>query len=305
VEIKTVAVAGGSGFIGGAIARRLARIQSLRVRVITRNPNHARARNGAADNIEFTAGDLTDPVSLERALDGAGAIINAAQFDGYPVENPSRGLTFERVDYGGTVALLEAAKKAGAACFVYISGAAADENSAHPAFRAKGRAERAIRESGLSFTILRPALVYGPEDRVINAIASALRFTPVMLSPGTGRQRLQPVLAGDIAACVALAVSGRGRGGAFDIGGPELMTFDDLLRLVMEITGRRRPIVHVPENMMRLAGAIAERLPGALFSRDAAGFLVADSPIDNGPLLQEFQIRLTAPREGMAYLARN
>src|ERR1700747_1710331 len=132
---KTVAIAGGSGFIGRAIARRLAAIGEIKVRGLSRNPEAARA------------------------------IVDAVQFDGYPIENPRQGLTFERVDYGGAVALVEAAKQAGVAQFIYISGASSDENSEHPGFRAKGRAERAIRESGLTYTIFRPSLVYGPEDK--------------------------------------------------------------------------------------------------------------------------------------------
>ena len=127
----------------------------------------AAARESAprAPNIEFVRAEVTDPVSLPNALQGASAIVCSVQFEGYPIENPSAGLTFERVDYGGTVALLEAAKKAGADHFIYISGAAADENSTHPGFCAKGQAERAIRESGLAYTIFRPSLVYGPETR--------------------------------------------------------------------------------------------------------------------------------------------
>ncbi len=298
---KTIAIAGGSGFIGRAIARRLAGIEGMRVRILTRDPDGARRRAGDV-TAEFAHADIAEPQSLDAALAGAYAVVNAVQFDGYPVENPRRGLTFERVDYGGTVAMLAAAKPAGVERFVYISGAAADESSAHPGFRAKGRAECAIRESGIAFTILRPSLVYGPEDKIVNAFAAALRFAPVFPVPGTGRQKIQPVLVDDVAACVALALAGRGRDGTFEIGGPELMTFDDLIRLIMDITGRRRPIVHIPEALMRAVGAIAESLPRPRFSRDAVTFVTADNACDIGPLVKEFGIRLTPAREGMAYL---
>src|SRR5579863_9538134 len=132
----TVAIAGGSGFIGRAIVRRLG--DSAHVRVLTRNPDAVRARL-AGTGAEFVRADVTDAASLESAMGGVRVAINAAQFDGYPIENPRRGLTFERVDYGGTLALLEAAKKAGVRNFIYISGAAADENSSQAGFRAKGR----------------------------------------------------------------------------------------------------------------------------------------------------------------------
>jgi uncharacterized protein YbjT (DUF2867 family) len=303
MDTSTIVIAGGSGFIGRGIVRRLARMPAIRVRVLTRKPKRARKRTHAADNVEFALADVADAASLDTALAGADTIVNAVQFDGYPIENPRRGLTFERIDYGGTVALLEAAKKAGVRNFIYISGAAADENSSQAGFRAKGRAERAIRQSGLTFTIFRPSLVYGPEDKVVNMLATAIRFAPAMPVPGTGQQKLRPVLVDDVATCVALAISAQGGNGTFEVGGPDLMTFDDLVRLVMDLTGHPRPIIHIPEGLLRFAGDVAEMLPGALFSRDAVAFMVADNAGDIGPLIAEFGIKLTPARVGLAYLA--
>ena len=295
----TVAIAGGSGFIGRAIVRRLG--DTARVRVLTRNPDAVRARL-AGTGAEFVRADVTDAASLEPAMAGAQVAINAAQFDGYPIENSRRGLTFERVDYGGTVAMIAAARKAGVGRVIYISGAAADEQSRQPGFRAKGHAERAIRESGLDFTIFRPALVYGADDRVTNLLARAIKYAPVFAIPGSGRQVVQPVAVDDLAACVAMAVMGRGRNATFAIGGPEPMNFDELIRLMMELGGHRRPVVHVPEALIRLAGRLGEMLPRPIFSRDAVDFLLADNSCDNGPLVAEFVIRLTPARAGMAYL---
>ncbi len=237
-------------------------------------------------------------------MQNADTIVDAIQFDGYPVENPGRGLTFEKVDYGGAVALIEAAKRAGVKQFIYISGAAADESSNHPAFRAKGRAERVIRESGLGYTIFRPSLVYGPEDKVVNGLARALRFAPVFGVPGTGQQKVQPVLVDDLAACVMLAVSGRGRDGTYDIGGPELMTFDEMMKIIMDASGHRRPLFHIPEGVMRGVGGLLEKLPKPLLSRDAVTFVTADNACDIKPLVDEFGINLTPARVGMAYLAK-
>ncbi len=303
MEQQTVLVAGGSGFIGRAIVRRLAAAGAHRVRVMSRNPDAARARL-KLEGVEYVRGEVTEPSTLNDAVAGAGAIVNAVQFEGYPVEDRSRGLTFERVDLGGTLALLAAAKHAGATRFIYISGAAADENSAHPGFRAKGRAEHAIRESGLEYTIFRPSLVYGPEDAVVNNLARALKLAPIFPVPGTGRQKLQPVFVEDLATCVALAVDGRGSNGTYELGGPELMTFDELVRLIMDLTGRHRPLIHIPEALMRAMGAIAEQLPKPLLSRDAVTFVTADNVCDIGPLTKEFTIKLTPARAGMSYLAK-
>jgi NADH dehydrogenase len=303
MDAKTVALAGGSGFIGRAIARRLVAGGSIKVRVLTRNPEKARARLDLP-GIEFVSADIRQPASLKVVLKGANTIVDAIQFDGYPVENPRRGLTFERIDYGGAVALIDAAKEAGVEQFIYISGAASDENSTHPGFRAKGRAERAIRESGLTYTIFRPSLVYGPEDKVVNGLASAIRFAPIFGVPGTGRQKVQPVLVDDLAACVMLAVSGRGRNGTYEIGGPDLMTFDEMMRIIMDASGHRRPLFHLPETIMRTVGGLLEKLPKPILSRDAVTFVTVDNACDIKPLVDEFGINLTPARVGMAYLAK-
>lgn len=302
---KILAVAGGSGFIGRAIVRRLLRDSSLRVRVLARDPERARRHFPASGQLEFAAADIGNPAQLSVALNGVDTLVNAVQFDGYPVEKPKRGLTFERVDYGGTVALLDAAKASGAGRFIYISGAAADENSSNAAFRAKGRAENAIRASGLAFTVLRPSLVYGPDDRAVNMIAQSIKLIPaVALVPGNGSQKLQPVLVDDLAEAVALAIiEGRGLGGTFAIGGPELLSFDDFVRILMDVLGVHRTLVHLPSQLLYAAGALAQNLPVPLFSRDAADFLLADNACDNAPLLRAFGLRLTPVREGLKYLA--
>ncbi len=300
----TVAIAGGSGFIGRAIARRLSRMAEYRVRVLSRSPNQARVRL-ASIRADFVRADVSDSSLLEAAVRGAAVIVNAAQFDGYPVENPRLGLTFERIDHLGCTALIEAAKAAGARHFIYLSGVGADETSSHPAFRAKGRAEAAIRQSGLNYTIFRPSVVVGQGDRVVSMLTKALRFAPAMVLPGSGRQQLQPVWVEDVAACVALALtaSARVRARTFEVGGPERMTLDELLNLIMNITGYRRPIIHAPESLMRLAGAIGEKLPRPLLSRDAVSFLMVDSICDTKPLVEALGIKLTPAREALAYLA--
>jgi len=299
---KVVAIAGGSGFIGRAIARRLAGIPEIRLRGMSRSPERARQRLDLP-NLEWVRAEVTEPATLPNALKGAQAIVSAVQFEGYPVENPKKGLTFERVDFGGTVALLEAAKKVGVEQFIYVSGAAADENATHPGFRAKGKAERAIRESGRAYTIFRPSLVYGPEDKVMNGFAKLLKFSPAFGVPGTGRQKVQPVLVDDLAACVAMAISGKGRNATFEVGGPDRMTFDEMIRILMEVTGRRRPIIHIPEGAMRAGASLLEMLPTPMLSRDAVTFVTADNATDIEPLIAEFGIKLTPLRQGLKYLA--
>ena len=304
-HVREVAIFGGSGFIGRAIARRLAQMSEFRVRVVSRNPQRARLRLGDLD-ADYMQADIGDAAALRDALRGCDAVVNAVQFDGYPIEKPARGLTFERVDYGGTIALIAAAKETGVSHFVDISGAAADEHSRHPAFRAKGMAERAIRESGIPFTIFRPSLVFGPEDRTVNLFARMLRFAPVFAVPGTGKQKVQPIFVDDLAACVALALTAGepAVNQTFEAGGPDLMTFDEMIRTIMEATGRHRPLIHIPEGLMRAVGAVGESFPQPFFSRDAVTFVTADNATDIGPLQARLGIRLTPAREAMGYLGK-
>jgi len=108
----------------------------------------------------------------------------------------------------------------------------------------------------------------------------------------------------DLAACVTLAIQGRGHNGVFEIGGPDLMTFDEMMRIIMDASGHRRPLFHIPEGLMRAVGVLAEKLPKPILSRDAVTFVTADDACDIGPLRQEFGINLTPARVGMAYLSK-
>ena len=302
---ETVVVAGGSGFIGRAVAHRLALKPNLEVRVLTRDPARARARIGR-DPVQLLKLDLLGPTrgqELPEALAGARAVFTSVQFDGYPVEDPGRKRTFEQVDLGATVALLEAARRAGAPRFIYVSGVGADARARHPAFRAKGLAEDAIRRSGLEFTIFRPSLVYGPGDRVVSMAAAALRFAPVLVVPGNGRQKLQPIFVEDLATCAELAVEGRGRNGVFEAGGPRCVTLEEFLKVIMQISRRHRPIVRLPAAFLQIAGRLAELLPRPPFSADAAMFLLADSQCQPEALQREFGLSLTPLEEGLSYLA--
>jgi NADH dehydrogenase len=136
----------------------------------------------------------------------------------------------------------------------------------------------------------------------MNGFARLLKLSPAFGVPGTGQQKVQPVLVDDLAACVAMAITGKGRNATFDVGGPELMTFDEMIRTLMEVAGRRRLIIHIPEGAMRAGASLLEMLPTPLLSRDAVTFVTADNATDIKPLVAEFGIQLTPLREGLRYL---
>jgi len=161
-----------------------------------------------------------------------------------------------------------------------------------------------VRNSGIPFTIFRPGLVYGPGDRVLSMFARMLLFSPVFIIPGNGRQRVQPLLVDDLAECVVMALEERGRNRVFEIGGPETMSLNGLVKLLMDVTGRRRITIHLPGALVKVAGAIADAIQAQLFSRDMASFLMTDYVCDNRALLDEFKVTLTPPRTGMNGLGR-
>jgi NADH dehydrogenase len=188
-----VAVAGGTGLVGGAIARELV-TRGHRVVVLTRRPH----RDDRTPAIESRAADVTKPDSLGAALADVDTIVISLAFHNSPIEAPRRGQTFEIVDAAGTEALVAAARSAGVRRIVYMSGAGAAPDAERHWFRAKWRAEEAVRNSGLTYTIFRPSWIYGPGDHSLNRFIGFSRWLPFIPQIGNGRQRLAPVFVGDI-----------------------------------------------------------------------------------------------------------
>lgn len=297
-----ILVAGGTGFIGAAVVRELAR-RGKPVAVLSHRPERA-ARRFPGLNVAVRAGDARDPASLPAAVQGAEAVISAMQFPNFPVETPRLGYTFEEVDARGNERLVAAAQAAGVRTYIYLSGAGAAPDGRYHWLRAKWQAEEAVRRSGLRYTIIRPSWVYGPEDRALNrfvTFAQRLPFVPVV---GNGRQRLQPVFIDDVARVVVDSLEYPAAANqTFEIGGPEVLTMDEVLRTMLAVMGKRRPLVHIPAGLMRLVGRVMDLVPVASrpLSADAVTFVTMDALADNTALLRAFpDLRLTPLREGLA-----
>src|SRR5579883_284509 len=197
-----ILVVGGTGFIGRAIAAELAR-RGQDVTVTSHRTGSATVNLGGRD-VPIRRADVNEAATLGSALEGVEVVVGAAQFAGFPNENPRRGLTFDRVDRQGTENLVAAAKAAGVQRYVYLSGAGAAPDARQPWFRAKWGAENAVRGSGLRYAIFRPSWVYGPRDRALNRYVAFVR-SPLPIVPviGDGKQRLQPVFVEDVARAAA------------------------------------------------------------------------------------------------------
>jgi uncharacterized protein YbjT (DUF2867 family) len=297
-----ILVAGGSGFIGAAVVRKLVS-QGKEVAVMTAHPNRSRARIEAM-GARVVTGDVLDPPSLDRSVEGAEAVVQALTFPTFPVEKPRKRYTFEEFDHLGTARLVTAAARAGASRYVYSSGSGAAADSPKVWYRAKWFGEEAIRASGISHAIIRPSWVYGPEDPALNKFVAFHRWLPFVPVIGDGSQRLQPVFVEDVANAMAQAAGPAGPTGTFEIGGPDALTMNEVLRTMMEVLGKAKPLVHFPAFMPKLAGFFLQVLPKPPLSPDAVDFATADAVADTSKLLQEFDLTLTPLPAGLStYLA--
>jgi NADH dehydrogenase len=298
IDPRTVVVAGGTGFVGGAIARELRRRGD---RVIALSSRGEEARGSLPDDIEIRRADVRDPASLVGALDGADALVIALAFRNSPMENPRRDQTFMAVDAAGTEHLAAAARAAGVARIVYLSGAGAAKDAPRHWFRAKWRAEEAVQGSGIPATIIRPTWIYGPGDVSLNRFIGFARSLPIVPMTNLGRQRLAPVFIDDIAGLAADSLRDDAAAGrVFEVGGPETMTMREVIGTAIAQDGHRRPIVPGPAPLIKLAAWPLRFLPAPPLTPDAVDFINQPAIVDNGPLLEAMDRRLTPLAEGLA-----
>jgi uncharacterized protein YbjT (DUF2867 family) len=297
-----ILVAGGTGFLGSAIVRALL-ARGETVAVLSHQPEQAASRF-TDGKVEIRPGDARFAPSLTAAVRGVDTIVSCMQFPNFPIENPSHGETFEEVDVRGNQRLLAAARTAGVGNYCYFSGVGAGPDGRYHWLRSKWRAEEAVRSSGLRYTILRPSVVYGPGDHALNRLVKLARRLPFLPVAGDGTQRIQPVFFDDVAtACVESLSSGSTTDQTLEIGGPDVLTMDEVLTAILEVTGANKPLVHTPLGLLRAAAAIAELLPMQRrpLNRDAVGFISMEALADNGPLLAALpDLRLTPLREGLS-----
>jgi len=294
----TVAVAGGSGFVGGGIAAELFS-RGHRVVVLSRQEGAA-ARGPLPDAVEVRHADASAPDGLAAALEGIDALVIALAFRNSPIESPSRGQTFEAVDAAGTEHLVEAARTAGIGHVVYLSGAGAAPDAKRHWFRAKWRAEQAVRGSGIGFTILRPTWVYGPRDVSLNRFIGFARQLQVVPMTNFGTQSLAPVFIDDVARLAADSLTDpAARDQVFEIGGPETMRMRDVISRALTIAGIRRPIIPGPAPLIRMGAVPLTLLPSPPLTPDAVDFINQPATVDIGPLLERMPRRLTSLDEGL------
>jgi uncharacterized protein YbjT (DUF2867 family) len=292
-----VVVTGGTGFIGREVVSRLLEEGGVEVAVTTRYPERPDPWEGRVRKIQAFAGDT---ISLGKAFTGADTVVHAIQFPNAPVEDPAKGRTYMEVDGRGTEAAVGVARKLGVRRFVYLSGAGAGKGLAQPWFKAKDIAERAVRESGMEYAIVRPSWIYGPGDHSMNRFIWFCRHLPLVPVIGDGRTPVYPAYVKDVArALVDLVRREDARDTVLEIGGPQRLTMDDVIRTIQEVLGRRRPLVHHPEGLMKALVRPMALLPNPMLSPGAVDFITQTVEIDTRPAMEYFGFPFRPLRAGL------
>lgn len=300
-----VLVTGATGFIGREIVRCLLLDGSV-VRAVVRNPAMAVAGfEPSAAPQELVPGNIHDPAALQAAMRDVDAVVHLVGIIG-----ETRKTTFERVHVEGTRNVVEAAKAAGVSRIIHMSALGSRSDAVSRYHRSKWAAEEIVRQSGLAFTIFRPSMVYGQRDLFVNLFERMSRVSPVLPVMGSGRGTLQPIRVEDVARCFAKALDETRSGGqTYDLGGPEVLTFQQILEQLMEVTGRRRWLLRIPLPVARLQARLLELVYPLLnrpapLSRDQLIMLEELTVGDVEVARQLFELPLVTFRDGIAAYLR-
>ncbi len=292
--IRRATVFGGTGFVGRYIVKRLAQ-RGVTLSVVGR---HARRGNylqpmGDVGQIVLIDADIADEALVASALEGSELVVNLV---GILAETGRQ--RFGAVQHEGAGRIARAAAIAGATQFLHVSAIGADPSSPSLYARSKAAGEAAVRAAFPGAVILRPSIVFGPEDQFFNRFAAMTRVSPFLPLIGGGKTKFQPVYVGDVAdAAMAALDRPEAAGQTYELGGPKVYTFEELMRLMLrEIDRPRFPLVSIPFGLAALQGAVLEHLPGRLLTRDQVTLLRRDNVVAPGArTLADLGIEPTAP----------
>jgi uncharacterized protein YbjT (DUF2867 family) len=255
-----VTVFGGSGFVGRHAVEALAR-DGWRVRAAVRRPDLAGHLQPMGDvgQIHPVQANLRFSDSVQRAAEGAEAVVNLVG-----VLAKSGAQTFDAVHVAGARAVAKAAREAGAKNLVHVSAIGADKKARALYARTKAAGEEAVLKEFPDSVVLRPSLVFGPEDQLFNRFAAMARFSPFLPLIGGGKTNFQPVYVGDVATAIAAGCAGRAHPGTiYELGGPEIITFRQLLGRTLEWSGRKRFYLRIPFWLAKLGALLTVPLPNS------------------------------------------
>lgn len=291
-----ILLTGATGFVGGYVARQLAG-EGVKLRcLVRRSANVAGLANLGA---ELAFGDVTDPASLEEALKGVESAIHLVAV----IVEKGRA-TYERVNYQGTVNVLEACRRAGLRRFLHMSNIGVGPEARFPFMYSKWRSEEEVRKSGLDWTVFRSSIMFGAGDEFITKLARVVRQAPVVPIIGSGRSRFQPIWVEDTARCVAKALMDPAKvGQVIPIGGPEHVTYEEIVDTIMGALGVKKPKIHVPVGlMMPMAALMAALQPRPLLTPGQLSQLALDNTTELDAVERAFGFRPASLRAKIGYI---
>jgi uncharacterized protein YbjT (DUF2867 family) len=272
-----VLVTGGTGFVGPKIVHAL-RAHGRDVRALVRNP--AKAGQLASWGAELVTGDVTDPASLEAAADGCTHVVHlVAIIRGRPQD-------FHRVMTQGTENLVRASKNAGIRRFLLMSALGTSDTTKDvvPYFGAKWAMEREVIGSGLEYTIFRPSFVFGRDGGVLPTFVKQVRYSPAVTVIGSGLQKSQPIWVDDVAEYYARGVDlPQAANRTFELGGPDVVTWDELYLTIAKVLHKRRRLVHVPSGLARTGARLTQWAPGSPVTTDQVAMIEAGDNVVTAP----------------------
>ena len=278
-----ILLTGGTGFVGGHVLKAL-RASGRPVRCLVRNPAKVTLE------CELVQGDMTDVASLKRAVEGVDVVVHLVAI------RQGKREQFERIMSRGTRDLLAAAKDAGVGRFVLMSALGTSEAAKDlvPYYGAKWEMEQAVESAGIPYVIFRPSFVFERDGGILPTFAKLARLAPVTPITGSGVQRIQPIWAGDLAAYFDRAIDlDAATNRMFELGGPDVVTWNEFWERLKRARGIRRPSVHVPLGLMRMNALVTERLPGNIpLTRDLLKMLEHDNVVTNDDATRTFQLPL-------------
>lgn len=274
---QVVTVVGGTGFLGRYVVRELAKA-GYTVRVLSRHPEAALFLKtaGHIGQVVLQKGDITRPETLAGKLDGSFAVVNLV---GALYERGRQNFT--ALHSQGAERLAKEAAKVGASRFVQISAIGVDKSQNAKYARTKANGEKAVKAAFDNATILRPSIIFGQEDNFYNQFASMARCAPALPLIGGGKTRFQPVFVADVARAVVAVLKNKATmGQTYELGGPRVYTFREILEYILDETRRQRALVTLPFGVATMVGAFGEFMPTPILTRDQVQLLKYDNVVD-------------------------
>ena len=283
---KPVVVTGASGHVGTRTCTELVR-KGFKVRAIVRNTTKAAERLGHL-RIEIRSADIRDADSMRTALAGGGSLVHLAAI---AIEKP--GENYEDTNTRATEILLDAAKAEHVDRIIYMSQNGADSQSPYPFLRSKGKAQDAVTSSDTKWSVLKPSVIFGPDDEFVNVLARLVRLSPIVYPlPGGGVARFQPVAVGDVARAIVKCLEDKATiGRMYSIGGPVPLTLRQMTERILVAMNASRILVGVPISLLRPLIAIAQRiLPKPPVTTSLLDLLKVDNVVEPNDLATELGI---------------